>query len=31
MTSETKKKTIAIHRLPNIAKRKGNQTTKFSQ
>ena len=31
MTSQPGKKTAAIHLLPNILRRKGNQTMKFSQ
>ena len=31
MTSQTGEQIIAIHILPNISRRKGNQTTKFGQ
>ena len=31
MASQTGKQTIAMHILPDIARRKGNQTVKFSQ
>ena len=31
MTSQPRKQTIAVHILPNILKRKGNQTMKFGQ
>ena len=31
MTSQPGYRTIAIHTLPNISRRKGNQTTKFGQ
>ena len=31
MTSQTGKQIITIHILPNISRKKGNQTMKFSQ
>ena len=31
MTSQTGKQTIAIHKLPNISRSKGNQAMKFGQ
>ena len=31
MTSQTRKKTIVIHILPETSKRKGNHTMKFGQ
>ena len=31
MTSQLGKQTIAIHILPNVSRRKGNQTMKFGQ
>ena len=31
MTSQLEKQTIKIHILPNISRRKGNQTMKFGQ
>ena len=31
MTSQPGNETIAMHRLPNISKSKGNQTMKFGQ
>ena len=31
MTSQPEKQTIAIHILPNISRRTGNQTMKFGQ
>ena len=31
MTSQPGKQTIAIHILPNISRRKGNQAMKFGQ
>ena len=31
MTSQPGEQTIAIHILPNISRRKGNQTNKFGQ
>ena len=31
MVSQLEKQTIAIHILPNISRRKGNQTMKFGQ
>ena len=31
MTSQPGLQTIAMHRLPNISQRKGNQTRKFGQ
>ena len=31
MTSQSGKQTIAIHLLPNILRRKGNETMKFGQ
>ena len=31
MTSQTRKQTIAIHIMPNISKRKGNQAMEYGQ
>ena len=31
MTSQPRKQTLAIHILPNISRRKGNQTVKFDK
>ena len=31
MTSQPGKQTIAMHVLPNVSRRKGNQTMKFGQ